>query len=39
MPVKTGIQGCCKEKELDTGACPRPDRGSAGMTKEEMTKQ
>jgi hypothetical protein len=35
MPVKTGIQRTCKEKELDSVACPGLDPGFNGVTKKE----
>jgi hypothetical protein len=32
-PVKTGVQGIYNSlKKLDSGACPGPDPGFAGMT-------
>jgi hypothetical protein len=32
-PAKAGVQSICKDlKTLDSGACPGPDPGSAGMT-------
>jgi len=34
-PVETGVQESCNYlKELDSGACPGPDPGSAGMTEK-----